>query len=357
MREKWFIAAGMTAALLVACEPPKPAPVPSGAPTTPNVAVVRLRAEKITRVLRLTAELQAYRNVALFPKVSGFLEWIGVDRGSRAKTGEVIVRLIAPEIAAQKQEAEARLAGDEATYKRLKEASATPGVVAGNDLEVAAKGVDASRARVRVLSEQLSYLELHAPFDGVITERNAHEGSFVGPPSGASALPVLRLQEVSKLRLTVAVPELAAGEIPSGRKVEFAVAAFPGEVFSGTVARSANALDVKTRTLPVEMDVDNSGGRLAPGMFAEVFWPMERAKPSYLVPPSCVATTTERSFVIRIRDGVAEWVDVKAGFTTADRVEIFGTLQDGDVVALRGTDELKSGTKVVVQEPAKATKP
>jgi RND family efflux transporter MFP subunit len=357
MRETWFIAAGMMAALLFACEPPKPAPVPSGAPATSAVAVVRLKPEKVTKLLRLTAELQAYRSVALFPKVPGFLEWIGVDRGSRVKTGEALVRLIAPEIAAQKQEAEAKLAGDEATYKRLKEASGTPGVVAGNDLDLAAKVVDASRARVRVLSEQLSYLELHAPFDGVITERNSHEGSFVGPPSGAAALPVLRLQEVSKLRLTVAVPELAAGEIPSGKKVDFAVAAFPGEGFSGTVARSANALDPRTRTLPVELDVDNSGGRLTPGMFAEVLWPMERAKASYFVPPSCVATTTERSFVVRIRDGVAEWVDVKAGFTTADRVEIFGNLQEGDLVAIRGTDELKAGTKVVVQEPGKGAKP
>lgn len=335
---------------LAACDPPKSAPAAAGAPSTPTVAVLRLKAEKVTKVLRLTGELQAYRNVALFPKVPGFLEWIGVDRGSKVKAGETLVRLLAPEIAAQKQEAEARLSGDEATYKRLKEASATPGVVAGNDLDVAAKTVDASRARVRVLAEQVSYLQLHAPFDGIITERNAHEGSFAGPPSNAAAVPVVRLQEVAKLRLTVAVPEQAAGELPIGRKVEFAVAAFPAEVFSGIVARSANALDSRTRTLPVELDVDNASGRLAPGMFAEVLWPMERAKPSFFVPATCVAITTERSFVVRIRNGVAEWVDVKAGISTGDRVEIFGSIEEGDLVAVRGTDELKSGAKVIAGE-------
>src|SRR6185436_5573620 len=112
--------------LPVGCEPAKPPPGPAAAAGTPTVGVVRVKAEKASKILRLTAEVQPFRQVALYPKVSGFLEWIGVDRGSRVKAGEPLVRLMAPEIAAQKQEAEARLASDEATYKRLKEASATP---------------------------------------------------------------------------------------------------------------------------------------------------------------------------------------------------------------------------------------
>jgi membrane fusion protein, multidrug efflux system len=321
-----------------------------------SIPVARVKAEAVSKTLRLTAELQAFRTVSLYPKVPGFIEWIGVDRGSMVKAGQSLVRLVAPEIAAQKQEAEARLAADEATHKRLKEASATPGVVAGNDVEQAGKVVDASRARVRVLAEQESYLHLHAPFDGLVTERNAHEGSFLGPPSGASAGPVLRLQEVAKLRLTVAVPEVAAGEVPTGKTVPFTVAAFPGETFSGTVARSAGALDVRTRTLPVELDVDNASGRLHPGMFAEALWPMRRSKPSLLVPSTSVATTTERVFVIRVREGVADWVDVRPGLTLGDRTEVFCDLAEGDVVALRGTDELKAGTKVSIKEDPQAPK-
>ena len=335
---------------LAGCEPTKAPPGPVGASATPSITVARVKAEKVTKILRVTAELQAFRNVALYPKVPGFLEWIGVDRGSRVKAGEPLVRLVAPEIAAQKQESEAKLASDEATYKRLKDAAATPGVVAGNDVELAAKAVEGSRARVRVIAEQELYLKLCAPFDGVVTERNAHEGSFLGPPSGTTSIPVIRLQEVARLRLTVAVPEVAAGEIPAGKKVSFAVAAFPGETFSGTVARSAGAIDQRTRTLPVELDVDNSSGRLTPGMFAEVLWPMERSKPSLVVPVSSVGMTTERMFIVRIKNGTAEWVDVRQGLSLGERVEVFGDLAEGDQVVVRGTDELKPGTKVTANE-------
>lgn len=347
----WSLRAAALLAL-AGCEPAGPtAPPKPAAAGTPSVSVARVRSEKVSKTLRLTAELQPYRNVALYPKVSGFVEWIGVDRGSRVKAGDALVRLVAPEIAAQKQEAEARLAADEATHKRLKEASATPGVVAGNDLELAAKGVEAARARVKVIAEQETYLHLRAPFDGLITERNAHEGSYLGPPAGAAAVPVLRLMEVARLRLTVAVPEMASGDVPEGKKVPFGVAAFPGERFSGTVARSAGALDQKTRTLPVELDIDNSSGRLAPGMFADVLWPFERTRPSLSVPASAVATTTERTFVVRIRDGAAEWVDVRTGLFLGDRVEIVGEVAADDLVAVRGTDELKPGTKVTAVEP------
>lgn len=332
---------------LSACErPPGPAgPAAAGAPAAATVAVTRVASERVAKVFRVPGELHAFRNVALHSKVSGFVEWIGVDRGSPVKAGQALVRLAAPEIAAQKQEAEAKLAADEATLRRWTEASKTPGVVAGHDLDLASKNVQAARARARVCEEQESYLRISAPFDGVITERTVHEGSLIG-----AAAPMLRLQEVARLRLTVAVPEVAAGEIPAGKKVSFAVAAFPGETFGGTVARPARALDVKTRSMPVEVDVDNSSGRLAPGMFAEVRWPMERAKPSLLVPASAVAVTTERSFVVRVREGVADWVDVRTGLTVGDRVEIFCEVAEGDLVAVRGTDEIRPGTKVVPKE-------
>ncbi len=313
----------------------------------PAVPAARVKAEMVTKTFRLPAELSAFRNVALYSKVAGFVDRIEVDRGTEVKTGQLLVRLVAPEIAAQKQEAEAKLAADEATYKRLLEASKTPGVVAGNDLELASRNAEAARARVRVCAEQESYLRLTAPFDGVVTERNVHEGSLVGPGSMA---PLVRLQELSKLRLVVPVPEIALGHVPLGKKVSFAVAAFPGETFAGTVARLAHSVDPKTRTMPVELDVDNSDKRLQPGSFAQVQWVMERGRPSFLVPASAVATTTERSFVIRIRDGVTEWMEVRTGVSVGDRVEIFCDVAEGDLVAVRATDELRAGTKVAPRE-------
>ncbi|MDQ3649160.1 MAG: efflux RND transporter periplasmic adaptor subunit, partial [Acidobacteriota bacterium] len=93
-------------------------------------------------------------------------------------------------------------------------------------------------------------------------------------------------------------------------------------------------------------------GRLAPGMFAEVIWSTKRWQPSLLVPPSAIATTTERTFVVRVRNGVTEWIDVKRGVSTKDLVEVFGELEENDVVAVRGTDELRAGTTVQTKQAA-----
>ncbi len=281
---------------------------------------------------------------------------------------------------AQRVEAEARLAGTAASYNRLKSAALTQGVVSGNELENAQRLMEAEQARVnayretetaalaqvKALSENATatreaassiqtsqnYLKIVAPFEGVITERNAHPGTLAGP-SGSQ--PVLRLQQISRLRLLVSVPESEVASVRAGALVNFTVPSFPGETFSGKVARLGNAVDPKTRTMPVELDVNNAARRLAPGMFPQVIWPATRLRPSLLVPPSAVAVTTERTFVIRIRDGLTEWMDVKRGTSTnqqgVDLVEIFGDLAPGDQVAVRGTDELRAGVRVKSNAP------
>jgi RND family efflux transporter MFP subunit len=380
---------------------PSPAP-----PQTPTVNVTRVQSHELNRQLRLPGELQAWQDTALYAKVQSFVEDMRVDRGSFVRKGQLLARLRAPEldtqrseaearvraaqsqrvealarassIHAQRLEAEAKLAADEATYKRLKSASATSGVVAGNDVEIAERGVEAGRARIqlwqeneraaqaqvkaleeseRALNEAArsmqnmeSYLRITAPFDGVVTERNAHQGSLATP----TGMPLLRVQQVSRLRLVVSVPESEVASVRSNAMIEFTLPAFPGEVFAGAVRRSSRSLDARTRTMPVELDVENSRGRLAPGMFPEVIWPVNRPRPSLFVPPTAIATTTERSFVIRIRDGATEWVDVKRGASMnhqgADLIEVFGDLAAGDLIAARGTDELRAGTRVNVKQ-------
>src|SRR5207245_79711 len=181
----------------------------------------------------------------------------------------------------------AKLAADEVTYKRLQAAALTQGVVAGNEVKIAEKTVDAERARLAACTQNEAYLRIEAPFAGVITERNVHEGSMVGP-NLVNAPPMLRIQEITRLRLVVSVPEMAVGAIPPGTRVTFTVAAYPGELFNGTVAREAFSVDPKTRTMPVELDVDNPERRLAPGMFAEVTWELRRPSPSLFVPSPAV---------------------------------------------------------------------
>jgi membrane fusion protein, multidrug efflux system len=387
-------------------------PTPAQAPT---VTITTVESRELNRQVRLPGELQAYQDTALYAKVPGFVEVINVDRGSVVKQGQLLARLRAPEldtqrgeaeakvraaqsqlveaqskvsaIRAQRLEAEAKLAADEGTYQRMKAASATPGVVAGNDLEIAQRAVEAGRARIQLWNENEKaaqaqvkaleenegalreaarssqnigeYLRITAPFDGVITERNVHQGSLASPASSPTNPPMLRLQQVTRLRLVVPVPEANVSGITPRAKISFTVPAFPGESFICVVGRISNALDEKTRTMPVELDVSNPNRRLSPGMVPEVIWPVSRPRPSMFVPPSAVATTTERTFVIRIRDGVAEWVDVKRGASMSDNgrdlVEVFGDLSPGEQIAVRGTDELRAGTRVNAK-PAAASK-
>jgi membrane fusion protein, multidrug efflux system len=258
-------------------------------------------------------------------------------------------------------EAAAKLAAAQSTYERLKQAAATPGVVAGNDLIVAEKGVEAAaalvrsyedlanaaQAQVQSVKELEQYLRIRAPFAGIITERNVHPGALVGP--GNESAPLLRLHQVSRLRLVVAVPEALVGAIVKGARVAFTVPAYPGETFEGTVSLLAHDLDEKTRTMPVELDVRNAHLRLGAGMYPEVRWPVRRPVPSLLVPPTSVVTTTERTFVIRVSDGVAQWVNVSRGARVGDLIEVFGPLKDGDTIVRRATDELREGTKVTAQ--------
>lgn len=346
--------------------------------SVPTVEVATVESRKLAIAVRLPGELQPYEEVAVFPKVSGFVDSISVDRGSVVKTGQLMIRLIAPEIAAQRAEAqsklqateaqrieaEAKLASDESTYQRLKTASATPGVVAGNDLEVAQKAVDADRARVqsgresaeaakaalKSITDIEGYLQVRAPFDGVVTERNVHPGTLVGPVTGsAPATPLVRVETTTRLRLVVPVPEKYVAGMAEGAKVQFSVPAYPNQTFSGTVARIAHSVEPKTRTMPIELDVSNRAGRLAAGMFPEVQWPVRRSEPTLFVPVSAVARTMEATFVVRIRDGKTEWVNVQTSELEGKSIEVFGDLRPGDLVALRGTDELRPGAKVAAK--------
>lgn len=335
-----------------------------------SLAVTPVLSRELERMMTLPGDLIAYQDVAIHARVEGFVERIDVDRGSVVRRGTLLARIDAPELRAriaeaeakvqsadaQRLEAEAALASEQSTFDRLKKAASTPGVVAGNDVDVAqqkvevararvqaaARTVDAARQAVQSLRDVEAYLQVRAPFDGVVTERAAHVGSLVGPQSGS----IVRVQQVSPLRLVAPIPEAYVAAVRAGQPIRFTVSAFPGETFTGRLARTARSLDLKTRTMAAELDVPNGNSRLAPGMFAEVQWPARRSAPSLFVPSTSVATTSERSFVIRVRDGLAEWVDVRRGAAMDHLVEVFGDLRAGDQVAVRATDEVRPGTKV-----------
>ncbi len=299
----------------------------------------------------------------------GYVDHVLVDRGSIVKEGDLLADLTAPEMEAQVAEAnskfqmaeadrlqaEAQLAAAESTYERTEEAAKTPGAIAGNDLIQSQKQVEAAQALVdsrqkasaaaqsaaAALQSMMAYLKITAPFDGIVTDRLVHPGALVGP--GPDPV-LLVIQQISRLRVVVPVPEEDVGGIVRGATVEFSVPAYPGRAYSGIVARIAHSLDEKTRTMSVELDVFNRDGTLSPGMFPSVQWPVRTSRAELFVPKTSVVTTTERTFVIRARDGRAEWVDVKLGAPSGDSVAVLGSLRPGDRIVRRGTDELRDGS-------------
>src|SRR6266436_1874178 len=346
-----------------------------GAGFAQTMDAVRVISRPLDRKVELPGEFVPYLSVPIHAKIPGFVEKVEVDRGSVVKEGQLLATMIAPELKAQraeakakvsaaesqKVEAEARVAAVQSTYERMKAAAATPGVIAGNELIQTEKQVDVERAKVAAAEASIQaakealkavediqvYLRITAPFSGVITTRNVHPGALVG--TGRDALPMFQLETEDRLRLVVPVPEAEVGGIMKGGKIAFSVPAYPGETFYGTLSRISRSIDPKTRSMPVELDVSNASGKLAAGMYPAVKWPIRGNRSALLVPPTSIATNSERTFVVRVKDGAAEWVDVRKGPMQGDLIEILGPIKEGDTVLRRGSDEIREGTRVNVR--------
>src|SRR6185312_16481667 len=257
----------------------------------------------------------------------------------------------------QRQQAQAVLARDQGTLKRLQDAAtAMPGAVAGNDINIAAQTAASDQAEVaaRAAAEAAAnrdlaavvvvedYLRVTAPFSGEIVRRGVSPGSLAGP----SKPPLFQLQQLDPLRLVVDVPEAQAAGITVGTKVSFTVLANPADTFTASVARISNSLRPATRTMPVELDVPNPRRQLVPGMYAQVAWRNQRPYPTLFVPATAVLTTNQASYVERVREHTVEWVPVRQGFAVGEQSEIFGAVKPGDKVVLAASDQYRAGTKV-----------
>jgi len=354
-----------------------PLPAHAGAPRPVAVAAVRSEQPRISE--ELPAELSAYQDAMLQARVAGFVRRLYADRGSRVARGQLLAELEAPDLVAQRAEAQHRLASaqaqrleasaalerDQVTLQRLRgAAAAAAGAVAGNDIHVAEQTVAADQAEVasrqaaeeaaqEALKSQVAmegYLRVEAPFGGVVVRRGASEGGLAGP----SAAPLFELQQLDPLRLVIDVPEAEAVGMQLGLKLPFTVSSQPGRQFEGTVARIAHSVRRETRTMPIELDVANPDLRLAPGMFARVAWSFRRERPTLFVPTAAVVKTSERSFVEVIgADGGLRWVDVSTGFSHDGEIEVFAAagspLRSGDRVVVPGDDELRPGQRVAVR--------
>lgn len=320
--------------------------------------IVEVTEKSLSSAARLPGQLVPFNQVNIFPKVNGFVKEILVDRGSEVKKGQLLLVLEAPEMESQLQAANSRYlqaqetaAATKEKYNRLKQAAAEPGSVSPLDLDNAAARMradnaiaQAEKSNVQSVRTMLDYLRVYAPFNGTITQRNVSPGALVAPGKSTD-LPMLVLQDTHKMRMEVAIPEDYVDKVDLKQPVSFTFNAMPGVEHTARISRSANSLG-GMRSEVVEIDVTNDNGQLKPGMYAEVKIPMLSGAKSLLVPTSAIIRSTERRYVVTIRDDKAKLVDVKEGLVGKDETEVFGDLKPDDKILNNANDEVKDGDTI-----------
>ncbi|NIJ46405.1 RND family efflux transporter MFP subunit [Wenyingzhuangia heitensis] len=363
--KKYIIKSTLIIGLLVAVgcskKETKATPVATVAPT-PKIETFELKKDKLSSEVVIPAEITAFQYVDLYAKVNSYVKELKVDIGSVVKKGAVLVVLEAPELTSKLIAAEAQLHAQEAvymasnsTYNRLLETSKIEGTISKNEIEqaLAVKNADfaklqAAKAMHKEYEVMQSYLEIKAPFNGVITARNIHTGAYVGPSGKGSVLPLLELQDVNKLRLTVSVPESYTGFLDVNVPVNFKIHSLPNHQFSANITRKSGVLDKKLRSERVEIDLENNPV-LKPGMVAEVTIPLTPKDSTFVVPKTSVLTYSEGTFVIKSVGGKAHKVAVKKRRETADFIEVFSKgLNTNDQLVKVASEEIREGVTLAI---------
>ena len=359
-------AAGMAACTSAASEEKKTVK----APDVQQVAIADVQTMRPSKAITLPGELKPWNRVSLYAKVKGFIRDVRVDRGSPVRKGQVLAVLDAPEVLSELSTAQAQLQAQEAalqeqtarfrasrlTYNRLLQTSKVEGAVSLHELDqaqakmladsatvaVATGNIQVGRSNYQTKKELRQYLTITAPFDGVITERNVSAGALVGA-GDSNSKPLFVLEDSRTLRLTVAIPETFANQLAAKSAVTFTVNAIPEQHFNAKLARSAQSLVEANRSMLAEFDFDNKANQLKSGMYAEVKMPMERTAPTLFVPKTAVVSSSEKTFVIRVKNHKAEWVSVEKGNTLDSLVEVFGGLKAGEPVVRMASEEIRDG--------------
>ena len=340
--------------LLYACSPDNADPVKATAVKPAPVAYPLATVQKggVATTIQLPAQLAAYQEVSIFPKVNGYVKLVLVDIGSKVKKGTLLMVLEAPELeqaALQAKEKFARTRADYAIdkerYERLLDASKTAGAISPLDLSSIKAKMDADmaisnaeKANWQMQQTMLGYLRVQAPFAGVITERNVHPGALVS--ASAKDKPMLELKEVEHLRLQLDIPEGISDDLKNKDTVSFYVGALQGKKLTGNISRSAMNINTQFRSERMEIDVPNKDGVLAPGMFANVVLYSKGNTNALYVPKTAVVTSTERKYVLLAIGKKITKTDVSTGHATEDKTEIYGPLKEGDKVIAVANDEI-----------------
>lgn len=332
------------------CTTPAAEPATESAPRT--VTVIRPERRDLVRTLALPGDVVGFTEAALYPKVTGYLQRIDVDKGDWVKQGQLLARIEVPELEQKLKRAQARLEVERLTHERLRKVwSSDRRLVSQEDLDVARGKYEQAKAEVEELTAMMGYTRVAAPFDGVVTARNADPGALLSEQGGATGargarLPLLTVADISTVRVYLYVPEQETSAIVAGAPATLMLREFPGREFHGSVTRFTHALDLSTRTMLTEVDIPNPDHALYPGMYAEATLELERRPESIVLPASSVQSDGRTSWVLAVRDGRLSKVPVHVGLADGGDVEITSGLEADAQVVAHPTATLADGERV-----------
>ncbi|HUO34990.1 MAG TPA: efflux RND transporter periplasmic adaptor subunit [Candidatus Acidoferrum sp.] len=324
----------------------------------PVVKIVHPQKGAPEQEIVLPGDMQAFIDAPIYARTNGYLKRWYVDIGGRVKTGQLLADIETPEVDAQLRQAladlntaEANFALSKITYDRYEGLKSTDSV-AKQDVDNAVGAYQANKAmvasaqaNVKRLQELVSFEKVYAPFNGVITARDTDIGDLIDAgTNGGTAKEMFHIAAIDTLRVYVNVPQIYSAAVRPGIKADLTLQEFPGRQFPGTLVRTANAIDLASRTLLVEVDVKNPTGELLPGAYTQVHLKIPSGSPTYIVPVTTLIFRTAGLQVALIRDGnKAELVPVTLGRDFGTTVEVVAGLTDSDVVIDSPPDSIVNG--------------
>jgi RND family efflux transporter MFP subunit len=333
----------------------------------PSVSVVAPKQTAPATEIILPGNMQPFISSPIYARTDGYLKKWYFDIGAHVKVGELLAIIQTPEVDEQLSQARSTLNTAQANLELaqitrdryqgllIKHAVAQQDVDNAVGTYTANKAiVDADMANVRHYEALVSFEKVYAPFDGVITARNTDIGDLIN--SGSSTAPRTNLFDISQtrtLRVYVNVPEeYSQGIKPDQTAAEVALAEFPGKRFPGKLVRTSESINATTRTLLVEVDLDNPGGNLFSGSYAEVHLNIPAQNSTFLLPVSALIFRSEKLQVGVVRNGKVAVTDVTPGHDFGDQIEIVAGLRSNDQVVLNPPDSLVPGQQVTIVQAA-----
>jgi len=322
----------------------------------PTVAVVFPREGAPTQEIVLPGNTQAFSDAPIYARTSGYLRHWYFDIGAHVRKGQLLAEIETPEVDQQLQQAQADLDTAQAnlniakiTASRWQDLVSTGSVSqqetdqAVSNLSAVKAAAESSAANVRRLEELQSFEKVYAPFDGIITARNTDIGALIDAGANTQPRELFHIAAIRTLRLYVAVPEVYSRAARAGAEAVLTLDEFPAQTFHGTLVRNANSIDIASRTLLAEVDVDNPGGQLLPGAYVFVHLKLPEETRSVTIPSNTLIFRKEGLQVGLVRDGKADLVPVKISRDYGNSVEIVSGLQPTDAVIVDPSDSLVAG--------------